>query len=135
MDNNKSQPISNAELAMSLNQSSTQTTGDNEQFSFALDPVEQDLENSDSGIAASVSEYSAEYSSDEPLDDKPTIKTESIWVSMPNGEQLHMRHLQPLLDTGSPSKRVFMLHGEVECGRIFYHESGKGAAYYFAEQG
>ena len=135
MDNNKSQPISNAELAMSLNQSSTQTTGDNEQFSFALDPVEQDLENSDSGIAASISEYSAEYSSDEPLDDKPTIKTESIWVSMPNGEQLHMRYLRPLLDTGSPFKRVFMLHGEVECGRIFYHESGKGAAYYFAEQG
>lgn len=117
---------------MSLNQlSSKQTVGDNGQFSLELDPIEQGLERSDSVIA----EYDTEYSNDELLEDKPIIKTESIWVSMPNGEQLHMRHLLPLSDTDSSPKRVFMLHGEVECGRIFYHESGKGAAYYFAEQG
>lgn len=93
---------------------------------------------------------------------KPTIIVESIWVSMPNGEQLHMRHFVPTVQSehGSDTrleqdagielhaepdelsgdfrlqdKRVFMLHGEVECGRIFYNDSGKGLACYLAEQG
>lgn len=110
------------------------------------------------------------------------VHVESIWVTMNNGEQLHMRYLMPipteaiLTDTESlldedagicaemglasrqrstPSKpstlgihsnsnepsgelkhrRVFMLHGEVECGRIFFHPSGKGLAHYLARQG
>ena len=131
MDNNKSQPISEAELVMSLNQSSsTQTVGDNQQFSFALEPIDDAA-----GFGFEQGSEHAIDSQDDVLDDQPNIKTESIWVSMPNGEQLHMRHLLPLSESNTSPKRVFMLHGEVECGRIFYHESGKGAAYYFAKQG
>ena len=91
---------------------------------------------------------------------KPVVIAESIWVSMPNGEQLHMRHLIPCpeerktdarlelaagIEAGHEfaasqsamikRQRIFMLHGEVECGRIFYNDSGKGLAYHFAEQG
>ena len=121
---------------MSLNQSSsTHTTGDNEQFSFALDPIEDSADCLAEHNLNTVDSVDSETSQDDLLGGEPTIKTESIWVSMPNGEQLHMRHLLPLSDTNASPKRVFMLHGEVECGRIFYHESGKGAAYYFAKQG
>jgi len=143
---------------MSLYESSpTQIVDDNEQYSLMLDPVaEASFE--DDGFATSeiafeetddnyafvdardVDESDVDDSSAVTLKEKINIKAESIWVSMPNGEQLHMRHLQPMpSDTDSlssePPKRVFMLHGEVECGRIFYHDSGKGLAYHFAQQG
>ena len=143
---------------MSLNESSpTQTVDDNEQYSLMLDPVVEAF-SEDNDIAAS--EIIGEYAD---VEERPlTIKAGSIWVSMLNGEQLHMRHLMPVsastetvsLDRESldrkpldaePSdlsafnrtspKRVFMLHGEAECGRIFYHDSGKGLAYHFAQQG
>ena len=136
---------------MSLNESSpTQTVDDNEQYSLMLDPVVEAF-SEDNGFPAS--DITGNEASDNSgiedssavalvaaLEDTLIIKAESIWVSMPNGEQLHMRHLQPMpSDTDSFSsespKRVFMLHGEVECGRIFYHDSGKGLAYHFAQQG
>ena len=121
---------------MSLNESSpTQTVDDNEQYSLMLDPVVEAF-SEDDGFAASDNsgiEDSSAAALTVALKDTLTIKAESIWVSMPNGEQLHMRHLLPMpSDTDSFSsespKRVFMLHGEAECGRIFYHDSGKGLA-------
>ena len=151
MDNNKSQSIPHAELAMSLNESSpTQTVDDNEQYSLMLDPVVEAFSEDNSFAASDITgneasdnsgiEDSSGVALTVALKDTLTIKAESIWVSMPNGEQLHMRHLLPMpSDTDSFSsespKRVFMLHGEAECGRIFYHDSGKGLAYHFAQQG
>lgn len=155
---------------MSQNESSsTQTVDDHQQYSLMLDTVlldpvldpVLDTFSEDDGFTASeingeeVFEHSGDKgSADVSVEDNLIIKAESIWVSMPNGEQLHMRHLKAmpvessvaadaglfggeaknLIASESP-KRVFMLHGEVECGRIFYHESGKGLAYHFAQQG
>jgi len=142
---------------MSLDESSpTQTVDDNEQYSLMLDPVVEASYEDDSATASEIAfaEADENYAAvdgrgveDSGIEDSTvalketlSVKAESIWVSMPNGEQLHMRHLQPMpSDTDSFSseapKRVFMLHGEVECGRIFYHDSGKGLAYHFAQQG
>ena len=142
---------------MSLNETSpTQTVDANQQYSLILDPVVETFSEDDGFTASEINTAtSSEHSSaDVAEEDSLIIKAESIWVSMPNGEQLHMRHFKALpamssvsadaglfgseaknlITSGSP-KRVFMLHGEAECGRIFYHESGKGLAYHFAQQG
>ena len=82
------------------------------------------------------------------------VEMESIWVSMSNGEQLHLRRLalssesqlsDSRLDQAAGAfssaleeprqRRVFMLHGEAECGGIFYHLSGRGLAHYLARCG
>ena len=62
---------------------------------------------------------------------------DSLWVSMSNGEQLHLRHFLPnnLSSSTKPVERVFMLHGEAECGRIFYDNSGQGLAGYLVSLG
>ena len=143
---------------MSLYESSpTQTVDDNEQYSLMLDPVVEASYEDDSFTASEIAfaeaddnyavvdardvdDSNVEDSSAAALKETLSVKAESIWVSMPNGEQLHMRHLQPIPSntdsfTSEAPKRVFMLHGEVECGRIFYHDSGKGLAYHFAQQG
>lgn len=151
MEYNKSQSISRAELTPSSYQTeqiSLELGTNNSSSTFVAGELESvDLNsNLDSNVADDTATLS--------------IKTESIWVSMPNGEQLHMRHMLPLYskpksdarldfaagvdaateftesnDQARPPKRVFMLHGEVECGRIFYDDSGKGLANYLAEQG
>ena len=55
---------------------------------------------------------------------------ESIFI--PQGEhQLHLRHIWQKKG-GTP---VFMLHGVIENGLIFYTKKGKGLACYLAEQG
>jgi alpha-beta hydrolase superfamily lysophospholipase len=131
---------------MSLYESSpTQSVDDNEQYSLMLDPVVEASEDDGFTVSAITDDETVEDSSIEDssaiiVEEQLNIKAESIWVSMPNGEQLHMRHLQPMPTDANPfeaesPKRVFMLHGEVECGRIFYHDSGKGLAYHFAQQG
>ena len=63
--------------------------------------------------------------------------SDSLWVSMSNGEQLHLRHFLPsnTADNAEPAERVFMLHGEAECGRIFYGDSGQGLAGYLVSLG
>ena len=63
--------------------------------------------------------------------------SESLWVSMSNGEQLHLRHFMPskLDEADKPAERIFMLHGEAECGRIFYGNSGQGLAGYLTTLG
>jgi pimeloyl-ACP methyl ester carboxylesterase len=46
--------------------------------------------------------------------------------------QLHVRQLTPLQQHRAP---VLMLHGVLENGRIFYHQSGKGLGCFLADQG
>ena len=133
MEYNKSQSISRAEVNFP-EQNSARAYNKSSQMSF------DDIASDQSSDAYSNSDLNT---GPEQNAKQNTIAAESIWVSMPNGEQLHMRHLIPhafdsAINQTIPAiknKRVFMLHGEVECGRIFYNDSGKGLAYYFAEQG
>ena len=73
------------------------------------------------------------------------VVAESIMVPVGSGDQLHIKRLRvkPLIDEaegadGSPVKAatpIFMLHGVVEDGRVFYSRSGKGLAYFLASHG
>jgi predicted alpha/beta hydrolase len=59
------------------------------------------------------------------------MKTEALHIPLPGGELLHLQRF-----CGDPQGPViFMLHGAIENGRIFYSESGKGLAPYLAEAG
>lgn len=91
-----------------------------------------------------------------------TVSEQSIWVSLSNGEQLHMRQLFPcaqaddgradVTDTDAIEveanaacdldalpllgRSVFMLHGAAECGRIYYDDGGeRGLAHFLARRG
>jgi len=55
---------------------------------------------------------------------------ESLFLSQ-DGHQLHLRHIWQK-SGGTP---IFMLHGAIENGLIFYTKKGKGLACYLAEQG
>mgnify|MGYP000008781769 CR=1 FL=1 len=75
---------------------------------------------------------------------EPAIVLNSIWVTQENGEQLHLKHFLPqqsqvlISDAESQpgfGRRVFMLHGEAESGRVFYDSNSKGLAWYLARQG
>ncbi|MBT8138514.1 MAG: alpha/beta fold hydrolase [Gammaproteobacteria bacterium] len=79
----------------------------------------------------------------------------SIWVSLVNGEQLHMRHLVPAdagadaqsfsddenvqfesqLNQSLQGRSAFLLHGEVECGRIYSDGAERGLAHYLLARG
>lgn len=56
---------------------------------------------------------------------------ESIFISFEKSDKLHLRRIYENAN-GVP---VFMLHGAVENGKIFYSTSGKGLAPYLAQQG
>ena len=58
------------------------------------------------------------------------MQQESIYITE-GDEQLHLRHIWQRKG-GVP---IFMLHGLIENGFIFYTEKGKGLACYLAEQG
>lgn len=51
------------------------------------------------------------------------------------GVQLHVMHIQTPAVVKAEREPILMVHGMVENGRIFYHESGKGLACYLANQG
>jgi predicted alpha/beta hydrolase len=59
------------------------------------------------------------------------MKQESIYITFDKNDKLHLRRIYENAN-GIP---VFMLHGAVENGRIFYSESGRGLAPYLAQQG
>lgn len=63
------------------------------------------------------------------------VKQESLFI--PDGEhQLHLRHIVSDSNAESDHKPVvFMVHGAIENGKIFYTEKGKGLACYLAEHG
>jgi predicted alpha/beta hydrolase len=88
--------------------------------------------------------------------DNSNVKLRSLWVSVDHAEQLHLRHFyqednQPCnkeelyADVNSEpvgshelpgmGRSVFMLHGEAECGRVFYGSEQRGLAWYLAKQG
>jgi pimeloyl-ACP methyl ester carboxylesterase len=58
------------------------------------------------------------------------MKQESLFITQ-GINQLHLRHIWKV-PNGVP---IFMLHGAIENGRIFYTQTGKGLACYLAEQG
>ena len=58
------------------------------------------------------------------------MQQESIFIAN-DGQQLHLRHIW----TKPGGVPIFMLHGLIENGLIFYTEKGKGLACYLAEQG
>ena len=62
------------------------------------------------------------------------VISESVMVTLPTGDQLHMKRLRVASDS-SYATPVFMLHGVVEDGRIFYSPRGGGLAYFLAQQG
>ena len=61
---------------------------------------------------------------------KAELRQESIYVKVDH-QQLHLRRF--FCHTDGPP--VWMVHGSVEDGRIFYSSSGKGLAPFLAEQG
>lgn len=73
------------------------------------------------------------------------ITLNSLWVTQENGEQLHIKHFAPQTSAAhlpgdyeslpGLGRRVFMLHGEAESGRVFYDSKSKGLAWYLAHQG
>lgn len=61
-----------------------------------------------------------------------SVRQESIWVPVGgDGDRLHLRHIRGEM-LGPP---LFLLHGSIENGKIFYSDSGKGLAPYLAAQG
>lgn len=62
--------------------------------------------------------------------DMPLV-AEILTVPLPGGEQLNLQRFY--VNPHGPV--IFMLHGAIENGRIFYSESGKGLAPYLARNG
>ena len=60
------------------------------------------------------------------------VQQESLFVDIGEGHKLHLRHIYNAEKAGS---MVFLLHGAVENGKIFYTESNKGLAPFLAEHG
>ncbi|MEM7038356.1 MAG: alpha/beta fold hydrolase, partial [Bacteroidota bacterium] len=60
-----------------------------------------------------------------------SLTAESHFISLKPGVQLHMRRFYTQAE-GIP---VFLLHGSIENGRIFYSDSGKGLGPWLAHQG
>ena len=63
------------------------------------------------------------------------VVAESIMVPLATGDQLHMKRLRVEGRGAGVVTTVFMLHGVVEDGRVFYSRRGKGLAYFLATHG
>jgi predicted alpha/beta hydrolase len=59
------------------------------------------------------------------------IRQESIFVELNSTDKLHLKRIY--INENGPV--IFMLHGSIENGRIFYSNSGKGIAPYLARNG
>lgn len=97
-----------------------------------------------------VSELNSDLNGEDEIEPLQAVKVYSIWVSTKSGEQLHLRQfrLDGLANNEAIAERthsdkalpglgrsVFMLHGEAECGRIYYDNKGNGLAWHLAQQG
>ncbi len=60
---------------------------------------------------------------------------ESLWVPIHEKDRLHLRRFYIQGENGGLGDPVFMLHGSIENGRIFYSKSGRGLAPYLARAG
>lgn len=61
----------------------------------------------------------------------PSMKSESLFVEVEGGNRLHMKRWVK----DEAGEAVFLVHGAIENGRIFYSENGKGFAPFLAENG
>ncbi|MEC7119468.1 MAG: alpha/beta fold hydrolase [Pseudomonadota bacterium] len=59
------------------------------------------------------------------------LHTESLWITLNPTDQLHLKRIY----ANPQGQPVFMLHGSVGSGNIFYSKSLKGLAPFLAEQG
>ena len=59
------------------------------------------------------------------------VRQESLFVPVSSTDELHLRRIWR--DPNGPP--VFMIHGSIENGRVFYSPSGKGLAPYLAQNG
>jgi pimeloyl-ACP methyl ester carboxylesterase len=57
----------------------------------------------------------------------------SLFIDLPSGAKLHLMRICANPDQAGPP--VFMLHGSIENGRIFYSKSGKGFGPFLARAG
>jgi predicted alpha/beta hydrolase len=65
------------------------------------------------------------------LETEQEIRQESIFIELNPTDKLHLKRI--FVSQGGPV--VFMLHGSIENGKIFYSSSGKGLAPYLARNG
>ena len=65
------------------------------------------------------------------MTDNGNLRYSSLFCQLKSPHKLHVKRIHG----DSVGKPVLMLHGMVENGRIFYHESGKGLGSYLAKQG
>lgn len=61
------------------------------------------------------------------------VKQESLFIPLPTGDQLHLRHIFP--EKGDLKAPVFLTHGAIGNGKIFYTLDNRGFGPYLAEQG
>lgn len=64
------------------------------------------------------------------------LKSESLFISLPSGQRLHL--CQFARAEAQPNRHtpvIWLLHGAIENGRIFYSDSGKGLACFLARAG
>jgi len=62
---------------------------------------------------------------------KGDLKMESLMIPVNSTDSLHLKHIY--IDPNGPP--IFMLHGSVENGRIFYSNSDSGLGSYLAKYG
>lgn len=62
-----------------------------------------------------------------------SLHFESLFIDHSSGDKLHLKRICADLD--HPGPPVFMLHGSIENGRIFYSKSGKGFGPFLAREG
>lgn len=65
------------------------------------------------------------------MEKQQTVRQESIFIPLNATDKLHLRRISQNR-SGPP---VFLVHGSIENGRIFYSKSGKGFAPWLAQQG
>lgn len=65
-----------------------------------------------------------------------SLQQQSLFVEVEASHQIHVRHIvakdRPV---DHPKAPIFMLHGAIENGKIFYTHSGKGLASFLAQRG
>lgn len=59
------------------------------------------------------------------------VRAESLYLPLPDGGQLHLRHLW----SAAGGQPVLCVHGSIENGRVFYSNSGRGLAPFLAREG
>lgn len=65
-----------------------------------------------------------------------SLQQQSLYVPVDSTHNIHIRHIvAENRQSDHPKNPVFMLHGAIENGKIFYTHSGKGLASFLAQKG